>query len=105
MVDSNKEHSIQPEVVHIFEGGKQQVKLSRSRIFAHPSDENSALICAADESANGAIIWDLSSGVCLQKIMTTTPVLDMSLIQNFNTNKYFMTALTGTSVKFYKYNS
>lgn len=103
-VDTNsQEQKIQPEVVACFEGGKQQIKLSRSRIFSHPSDPNSALVCAGDESSNGALIWDLSSGDCLQRLETITPVLDMSLLHNFNTNQYFMTALTGTSVKFYKY--
>ena len=102
-VGANDEYTIEPEVIGCFEGGKQQIKLSRSRIFGHPSNENSALICAGDESSKGALIWDLSSGKCIQKLVTETPVLDMSFLHNINNNNYFMSALTDTSVKFYQY--
>ncbi|XP_054162651.1 E3 ubiquitin-protein ligase RFWD3-like [Oppia nitens] len=102
-IDADNEYIIEPEIINRFEGGKQQVKLTRSRIFAHPYNENSALICAGDESAQGALIWDLGSTKCLQKLKCESTVLDMSLLHNSNTNSYFMSALTESSIKFYKF--
>ena len=102
-VGANNEHKIEPEVVSCFEGGRQQVKLSRARIFSHPSNHNSALVCAGDEASKGALIWDLSSGKCVQRLESQSPVLDISLLHNINTNNHFITTLTDTSVKFYKY--
>ena len=101
--DDDDMHVIAPEVVRRFEGGKQQVKLSRSRIFSHPFNENSALICSGDEDSKGALVWDLSSDKYIQKLKSDSTVLDMCLLQNMNTNSYFMTSLTETSVLFYKY--
>ncbi|CAG2161497.1 unnamed protein product [Oppiella nova] len=66
--DDDDMHVIAPEVVRRFEGGKQQVKLSRSRIFSHPFNENSALICSGDEDSKGALVWDLSSDKYIQKL-------------------------------------
>jgi len=104
-INENNERVINPNVIEFFEGGTEQVQLSRSRIFAHPFNENSALICAGDESAKGALIWDLSSSSCVQKLKTESPILDMSLLHCFNNNSYFLTALTGKSLKVYKCNS
>ncbi|CAG2107099.1 unnamed protein product, partial [Medioppia subpectinata] len=99
----NDRHIIEPEVIRRYEGGRQQIKLSRSRIFNNPFNESSALVCAGDEDSKGAIVWDLSSTKYMQQLKTESTVLDISLIENINTNSYFMTALTETSIKFYKY--
>lgn len=100
---ADDEHKIEPEVISCFEGGREQIKLSRSRIFAHPSKEDSALVCAGDEASKGTLIWDLSSGKCVQRLESASPVLDISLLHNINTNNHFISTLTDTSVKFYKY--
>jgi hypothetical protein len=101
-VNEDNEHVINPHVIESFEGGTQQIQLSRTRIFAHPSNENSSLICAGDESTKGALIWDLSSSACIQKLNTELPILDMSLVQSSSNNEYYMTALTEKSLKIYK---
>ena len=98
---SFNENAFDASIVQYFEGGIQQIQLSRSRIFTHPSNEDSLLVCAGDECSGGALIWDFSSNNRMQTIKSETPVLDISLIQS-NSNKYFLTALTDKTLKVYK---
>ncbi len=91
------------EIVGCFEGGNSQLQLTKSRLFSHPMKENTTLLCSGDESSNGALIWDINSGNMIQKLTTETPVFDMSLIRDVNTDSHYLAALTDSKLKVYKF--
>ncbi|XP_035208093.1 E3 ubiquitin-protein ligase RFWD3-like isoform X2 [Stegodyphus dumicola] len=83
-------------------GGTNQVQLSRSKLLCHPDKISSLLICAGDEDAQGALIWDGSCGDRLDHLRTESPVLDISGLKL--NHKTFLTALTDKNLRLYSWN-
>ncbi|XP_054724459.1 E3 ubiquitin-protein ligase RFWD3-like [Uloborus diversus] len=82
-------------------GGRTQAQLTKSKLLLHPDKESSLLICAGDEEANGALIWDGCSGNCLSHLKTDSPVLDLAGMKI--NHKSFLTALTDKSLRVYSW--
>lgn len=87
--------------LHTVLGGKTQVQLTRSKLLAHPDKASSVLICAGDEDARGALIWDGSSGNCMDHLRTDTPVLDFAGLKI--NSKSYLTALTDKTLRLYSW--
>lgn len=91
-----------PNISNIFEGGKEQIHLTKSKIYSNSLKSESILICAADESSNGAIVWDLHS-TYQRKVSVRQLVQDIELIENpFYSTSPVMSCLTENAVNFYK---
>lgn len=88
------------DIIQRFEGGTEQARLAKSRLFRHPTRENSVLVCAGDEAARGALIWDGNS--LIQRIDCSNPVLDFAMMSQTHSGA-ILTALTDRSLKVFKW--
>lgn len=91
--------------MNILERGKRQVHLSRSKLFTNPQNEECVLVCAGDESINGAVLWDANSGHS-ENIQTGLPVLDIEMIEiPHYANTPLISCLSENIVKLYNVSS
>lgn len=82
-------------------GGNTQVQLAKSKVFPHPNNNLSMLVCSGDEDAQGALLWNGSSGECIQVLKADSPVLDLTM---FKINHQPMLAtLTERNLRFYSW--
>ncbi|XP_013784498.2 E3 ubiquitin-protein ligase RFWD3-like [Limulus polyphemus] len=88
-------------VVQVLHGGQKQIQISRSRLFPNPKDDTSVVVCGGDESAKAALLWNVSSGKCFQRLQANSPILDITTL-NIN-NKFYLATLTERMLDVYKW--
>ncbi|KAH9491299.1 RING finger and WD repeat domain-containing protein 3 [Dermatophagoides farinae] len=94
--------NIVPHIINILESGNQQVHLSQCRIFTNPNDEDSVLICAPDDSAQGVMIWDYENRFT-QPIRTNMINYDFGLIPRHHSSPSGLLSCLGEKmIKLYK---
>ncbi|GFR27500.1 e3 ubiquitin-protein ligase RFWD3, partial [Trichonephila clavata] len=89
--------------VQTLQGGRTQLQLTRSKLFPHPEDASSLLICAGDEDAQGALVWDGSSGKILDTLRAESLVLDLAELKI--NHKTFLLALTDKTLRLFGWNN
>ncbi|KAF8766457.1 E3 ubiquitin-protein ligase RFWD3 like protein [Argiope bruennichi] len=89
--------------IQMIQGGRSQLQLTRSKLLRHPDNPSSLLVCAGDEDSHGALVWDGSSGKCLDTLRTEYPVLDFGDVKT--NNKTLLLALTDKNLRYFSWNS
>ncbi|KAI1289980.1 E3 ubiquitin-protein ligase RFWD3 [Halotydeus destructor] len=94
---------ITANIVRSYQGGSQSVTLSKSKIVSDPLSplDRNVFVFAADESANGAIVWESKSGKMLQNIRLPSPVLDIELLDRTD-DRIVVSMLTDRNVCFFE---
>lgn len=92
------ESKFQCNVIQTFVGGVSQKLLMRSRIFTHPNNRKSALVCAGDESSSSAMIWDVGTAACLKRLRSESPVVDICAVNN---DSFTLATLAGRFITLY----
>ncbi|GFT02514.1 e3 ubiquitin-protein ligase RFWD3 [Nephila pilipes] len=82
-------------------GGRTQLQLSRSILLPHPVDTGSLLVCAGDEDAHGAVIWNGSSGKVLDTFRTESSVLDLA--ESKINHKTYLFGLTDKTLRLFSW--
>ncbi|GFT67379.1 e3 ubiquitin-protein ligase RFWD3 [Trichonephila clavipes] len=85
--------------IQTLQGGRTQLQLARSKLFPHPEDASSLLICAGDEDAQGALVWDGSSGKIIDTLRAESLVLDLAELKI--NHKTFLLALTDKTLRLF----
>ncbi|GIY10991.1 e3 ubiquitin-protein ligase RFWD3 [Caerostris darwini] len=89
--------------VQVIRAGRTQLQLTKSKLLPHPDDPSSLLICAGDEDAHGALIWDGSSGYCIDNMKTESAVLDIAHVKV--DQKPFLMSLTDRMLRIFSWNN
>ncbi|NXT79439.1 RFWD3 ligase, partial [Zapornia atra] len=87
--------------VQTFNAGPTCKLLTKNAIFQSPEEDGSVFVCAGDEAANSALLWDAGSGSLLQKLQADLPVLDICPLEVNQT--HLLATLTEKTVKIYKW--
>jgi E3 ubiquitin-protein ligase RFWD3 len=84
-----------------FDGGSSSSMLTKSKIYPHPNDVNSALLCCSDEQEKGILIWESSHQEPLQKLKCGSIVLDVALMKR--SSEIILIALTDSELLFFSW--
>lgn len=100
-IERGNEDLILCNVVHTFQGGNSLKLLSRP---CQIKTEDDTLLAAHNEATSSIPIWSLSTGKQVFNLRVSDPVLDFS---SFNTrsNELFLTTLSESKLRAYKYNN
>lgn len=85
-------------------GGMTSSMLTKSKIYTHPDNVNSALICTSDEDEKGLLIWEKEMDDPMQRIKCNSIVMDVSIMKICNPSGTLLSILTETDLFLYTWN-
>ena len=99
LLDYQVEESSAPVLVRTnvckkFTGGRNSTLLTKSKIYSHPNDVNSAIVCCSDEDEKGVLVWDRNEDQPLQKLKVNAVVLDIAMMKLSNPSGTLLAVLT-----------
>lgn len=64
-----------------FTGGCSSTLLTKSKVYHHPNDLNSAIVCSGDEDEKGVLIWQKEDDEPIQRLKCNAIVLDVAMMK------------------------
>eukprot|EP00794_Sanderia_malayensis_P016869 gene16869-18573_t len=101
MAISNNQSLCSATEIQQCNGGSVSKVLAKSMLFSCAEDTSHLYAVAGDEASKSALVWDCSNGVKMQKMTSSTPVLDCCAFYSNGCN--FLATLTDQKLSVYRW--
>lgn len=99
----NENNESQYNLLNTYLGGFQSKHLITSKLFVHPDNPNSFIVCSGDEDTQGALCWEKDNEKPIQRFNFKSVVFDIGLYKPQQSSNPVLALLTESSLELYKW--